>query len=434
MRLRIPWRLITGLLLLLILFFVGSYFYPRLQVVNQPFSVSDADRISSSDEVYLQLIKPDAGLLERLGLTEQEWRRQNAEPFVMTVNAHSGDIRDWDLGQRLTVLDETGTRYPVVARQALSSQHHSTWLFLIPRYNQQGEPLVDRDSGYVKFVVRDAEPGPTLREFRLDLPLSESEPGVLMAYLIIPLAVAGLLMYTVSPCAVGNFALASVIMTASSTRRQRWVNMGSFGLGYVAALLVGGTAILVLGTRLSTDPSWTRPLEITGGAIMALLGLWLLASPGWGPFASLITRLHDRLGRRLAEGRPMGPGTAFVLGVGISLGCASCVGIVGLSLLMPLLTMMGAASLAVVMAALAIIAFGYLVPFILLVTGLPEGLSLSRRLQLERWLRAASAVFLLAIGAIFLLGSSHLMTSLQWEILSWGELAVERFLGLFGVS
>lgn len=171
----------------------------------------------------------------------------------------------------------------MVARQAVSSQHHTTWLFLIPRYNQRGEPLVERDGGYVKFLVRDAGPGPEVREFRLDLPLSESSPGPLMAYLLIPLAVAGLLMYAVSPCAVGNFALASVIMTASGSRRQRWLNMASFGGGYVTALLLGGTALLVLGTRLNTDPFWTRPLEIVGGLIMALLGLWLLASPGWGP-------------------------------------------------------------------------------------------------------------------------------------------------------
>lgn len=108
-------------------------------------------------------------------------------------------------------------------------------------------------------------------------------------------------------------------------------------------------------------------------------------------------------------------------------------GIVGLSLLMPLLTLMGAASLTVVMAALGIIAFGYLIPFILVVTGLPEGLSLGRRMQLERWLRMISALLLLAIAALFLAGSSYLMTSFQWEVLGRGELAVERALELAGL-
>ena len=272
-----------------------------------------------------------------------------------------------------------------------------------------------------------------MREFKLDLPLSDSNPGFFMAYLLIPLAVAGVLMYTVSPCAMGNFALASVIMAASSGRRQRWVNMAFFGSGYVAALLLGGIAFLVLGSHLDAESIWTRRLELVGGSIMALMGLWLVFSPGWGPFTSLLNRLHDRLGRRLADGGSMGPGTSLTLGIGMSLGCASCVGIVGLALLMPLLTVMGGASLAVAMAAFAIIAFGYLVPFILVITGLPEFLTLGRRVQLEKWIRAVSGAMMLVIGAVFLVGASHLMTSLEWELMGWGQLAVELFLGLFGM-
>ncbi len=433
MRLRVPWRLLTGLTLLLLLFFLGSYFYPRLQMVTQPYAVSDAGKTTGRDDLYFQLIKPDESLLQRLGVSEDEWRRKNAEPFVFTVNTHSGDIRDWDLEGRLSVVDEKGTRYPAVVRQTLSSRHHTTWLSLVPRYDQQGGLLVDRDEGYLKFIVQDATPGPEVREFKLELPIEDSSPGFFMAYLLIPLVVAGVLMYTVSPCAMGNFALASVIMTASSGRRQRWVNMAFFGSGYVAALLLGGIAFLVLGSHLDAESIWTRRLELVGGLVMAALGLWLVASPGWGPFASLLNRLHDGLGRRLAEGKEIGPGTSFTLGVGISLGCASCVGIVGLALLMPLLTVMGAASLAVAMAAFAIIAFGYLVPFILVITGLPEGFTLGRRVKLEKWLRATSGVLMLAIAAVFLAGASHLMTSLEWELMGWGQLAVERFLGLFGV-
>lgn len=433
MRFRGPWRLVFGLALLLALFFLGSYFYPRLQVVTQPYAVSDAGQTSGRDDLYFQLIKPDEGLLERLGVSEEEWKRKNAEPFVFTVNTHSGDVRDWDLGSRVSVVDEEGTRYPVVHRQALAAQHHATWICLIPRFNEQGEPLVDRDQGSLRFVINDATPGPRVRVFDVELPLADSDPGPLMAFLVIPLAVAGVLMYTVSPCAMGNFAMASVIMASSSSRRQRWINMASFGGGYVIALLLGGIAFLVLGSRLEAEPAWTRRLELAGGLIMALLGLWLVASPGWGPFTAMMNRLHDGLGRRLAGGESLGPAACFTLGTGISLGCASCVGIVGLSLLMPLLTVMGAASLAVAMAALAIVAFGYLIPFVLVVTGLPDVLTLSRRVQVEMWLRAASGVFLLAIASIFLAGASHLMTSWEWEAMGWGQLIVERFLDLLGV-
>ncbi len=90
------------------------------------------------------------------------------------------------------------------------------------------------------------------------------------------------------------------------------------------------------------------------------------------------------------QGDGMSTAGSFILGIGLSLGCASCVGIVGLTLLMPLLTVLGAASMGVVFAAFGILAFGYLLPFVLVVTGLPEGLTLHRRVSLERWLRAGS--------------------------------------------
>lgn len=435
MRFSARWRLAAGLMLLVVLFFAGSYLYPRVQMAAQPFSVSDIGA-GGRENLYFQLVKPSGGLLHRLGVDDEDWQRQNADAYVMTVNAHSGDIRDWDLGERLSVQDESGVQYPVSVTKQLSSQHHTTWLTLVPSRDQNGELFSEREGGQLDFVIADASSDGRARVLTMPLGVDDSVTSPWMAYVVVPLAVAGVLMYSVSPCAIGNFAIASVITAASPTRRRRWTNIGAFGIGYIAALLLAGITFLILGSRIEAEPYWLRRIELVGGFVIAALGLWLLTSPGVGLFNGVMDRVYDRAGREAARADAEGGISAtgsFILGIGLSLGCASCVGIVGLTLLMPLLTMLGAASMSVVFAAFGILAFGYLLPFVLVVTGLPEGLTLRRRVSLERWLRAGSGVMMLALAALFIAGASHAMTSFEWAVMGWGEDVVSRGLQLLGI-
>lgn len=178
--------------------------------------------------------------------------------------------------------------------------------------------------------------------------------GILTAF------AAGLVSF-LSPCVLplvpgylSYVAGSSAEVSPNGTNALRWPAVGlstCFVLGFSTVFVILGASATALGQLLL---SYRRELEIVGGAIVVVFGLFML---GWARFPWLQREI--RMHPAIAGGRPV---SAYVLGLAFAFGWTPCIGPV----LGAVLTVSAAsATVAGGVSLLAIYSLGLGVPFVL---------------------------------------------------------------------
>lgn len=403
-------RFLLGLsvFLALALLVGGAYFAPELlgRLNEDPYTRTDINEIGE-ERVFFTVRYATPGYAEKLGIPEELLRRRgNSQLFVVSANVHRGALKGLTLERKVFLVDAEGRRYPSIVQPFLSSDHHKIFLAYFPRRNMRGEPLFEGEG----FFDLQIEGFSQSRTFRFATPFPpESVPNV-KNLLMLTVAVTGLLILSLSPCAISTYSFMTYIFATTTGRTRLVGKILAFGLGYTAILLLGGGFILAFSSQMTRFPALLRPVEIAAGIFVLLVALSLLlprkpASPT-PTFAERLSRAWTPEGGLVSH---------FLLGLSLAVGCLQCMGTVGLSLLLPLLAYSGLTSWFWGLTLLGIFALGLLVPFLLAAFGLEGALpSLASRVRLVKGLQWSCAVILVATGGLMVAGESMRMTSVMF--------------------
>jgi cytochrome c biogenesis protein CcdA len=258
--------LISGITLLLAVFFVGIYLVPKLQS-GSPATArqSDASRVSLSD-VFVDATYATPEFVRRVKLEPylQKWEGR-AQPVLIGINTHVGTIADLDLRGKVLVEDSNGDRYPSLGTPVVLSEHHNMYLLVFPLVDNSGQAIFAPKRGHFRLIVNHV--GKTgERVFEWKLPVVEPAPArTLASTLMLALGVIGALMVILSPCAielttyytgiiagvVSSAAIAEGGKTLPSTVRGPILrNLAAFVAGFTVLYMASGATVALLGQQL----------------------------------------------------------------------------------------------------------------------------------------------------------------------------------------
>ncbi len=409
-----------GFFLVLGFLFGAAYFTPEFisRINADPLTRTDVSATGGKERIFFTIRYATQRFMNRLGLDETELRRyKNGQLFVLSANVHSGSLMDLDLNRQIFLQDSKGREYPSIVKPFVTSNHHRVYLVWVPRYNMEGDPIFEAKDGFFDMLISGGEGIGQTRALRFETPLPSEATQDPKAVLMFLVALSGLLVLSLSPCAVATYSFITyfVASTAGGPRRV-WHKVLLFGLGYTSILVLGGGLVLFLSSSLERFPRVLRPFEVAFGLLISGVALKLLISPmerrEWGTFKFL-----EKLLRAEPEG--FGAGFWFLSGIALSIGCLQCMGSVGFALLVPLLAYAGLSNLYWGLALFGIFAIGLMAPFLITALGMEEFLpSLTKRVRLVKALQTGSAVILLAFGVFTLLGESMGMTDVMFWVLA----------------
>src|SRR5580765_3302754 len=145
---------ISGVVLLLAVFFIGIYVVPKLQS-GSPATArqSDASRVALSD-VFVDATYATPEFVKRVKLEPylQQWENR-AQPFLIGINTHVGTIADLDLRQKVSLEDSNGDRFPSMGTPVVLSEHHNMYLLVFPLVDNSGQPIFSPKRGHFRLVV-----------------------------------------------------------------------------------------------------------------------------------------------------------------------------------------------------------------------------------------------------------------------------------------
>jgi cytochrome c-type biogenesis protein len=458
----------AGMAFLFALFAAGLVLIPRYRAAH-PVSVlqrSDADR-APMDDLYLDLtlVTPEFRKTRNLERYFEGRNPASILPVLIGVNTHTGSIAHMHhLHGNFILVGPDGERYPALTSPIVLSDHHNAYMVLFPSRDGHGRFLLEKQSGRltVEAIGVGAE---KLRTFAWDLPIAPDAdvlPGRgLLPTLMLVVALLGALLVVLSPCALELTVYYSAIISCTVTesereaarvgaaraaeagRRRLYVNLASFVAGFTLLYAVSGATVGLIGAGVR------RPLgeygdvfTIVGGSFilffaMRLLGvtqaLWgflgrlcgsapriasRLAAP-WqrllAPPRLVLARL--RLRGRERSGAPGGMRAidSFLVGIGLSTACLTCM---GGAVLYPLLVYAGITSWYSGLVTLTLYSLGIALPMVFISLGFFQiRLSLAKRLGFNRALRVAGGVMMTVIGLLIVTGRERVVTDLTFRFL-----------------
>jgi cytochrome c-type biogenesis protein len=444
---------------LLALFASGLVLIPRYQSAHPPSYLqrSDANEVRL-DDLFLDvtLVTPSFLRTRKLESYLGDRRPDAVLPILVGLNTHTGDIGHMHhLPGQLTLVGPDGSRYPSLTEPIVLSQHHNAYLLLFPGRDNQGARFIDRKEGTITLEAANMGKRP-LRRFEWELPLpADPEPGAgsyLAAKLMIAVALLSALLVVLSPCALELTLYYTAIISCTVSegagrpglsdsreslgRRRLLTNLGSFVLGFTLLYAVSGATVGLIGQGMRRPLGrYGDVIPLIGGSLILFFALrvagvgtwirtrWLArgASHAEGPglFAPLwraLAFLRDR-GRRSAAGsHGMRARDSFLVGMGLSSACLSCM---GGAVLYPLLVYAGITSWYSGLITLTLYSLGIAVPMIAIALGFFRlQLSLTSRMGFNRILRLASAAMLTGIGLLILSGRERVLTDLTFRFLA----------------
>jgi cytochrome c biogenesis protein CcdA len=467
----IRWGLLAlaaGAAAMLALFAGGLVLIPRYRAAH-PMSAlqrSDADR-AAIDDMYLDLTLATPGFMQTRRLERYLGDRAPGTvlPVLVGVNTHTGSIEHMHhLHGNFFLIGPDGHRHPALTSPIVLSQHHNAYMVLFPARDDAGERFLDRTSGTIA-VEAVGVGARQVRRFAWELPivddpLETAEHHGLATTLMLGVALLGALLVVLSPCALELTLYYSAIISCTVAesaraasaaapgqavrlgRRRLLANLGSFVAGFTLLYCASGATVGLIGEGVR------RPLGDYGGAIQlvggglilffalrvldvnrALVRGWERAS-GTVPSLARVGRAWDRvmahprrtvarlrLGarRNASDGRSMRPIDSFLVGIGLSTSCLTCM---GGAVLYPLLVYAGITSWYWGLVTLGLYSLGIALPMVLISLGFFQvRLSLESRLGVNRVLRAVSGTVLAAIALLILTGRERIVTDLTFRFL-----------------
>jgi cytochrome c biogenesis protein CcdA len=297
-------------------------------------------------------------------------------PFLVGLNTHRGSISHMHhLDGEMFLISPDGTRYPSLSEPIVLSQHHNAYMLLFPSRDQRGERFLEGASGslVVEAVGIGAE---AVRRFEWALPLTDARaPGLgggFVPALMLLVALAGALLVVLSPCALELSLYYSAIISCTVTegereaarvgsgpvaaagRRRILVNLGAFVLGFTLLYAISGATVGLIGEGVRQPlGEYGEIIPMLGGALILFFALKVMG------LGELIGRLLARAGRPAAmvrhnpgflsrllaapgrfltglrkgaqarsreHGGVMRPRDSFLVGVGLSSACLTCMG------------------------------------------------------------------------------------------------------------
>lgn len=442
------------------LFASGLVLIPRYQATHPPSYLqrSDADRVRV-DDLYLDvtLVTPSFLRSRKLEPYLGERDPDSVLPVLVGLNTHTGDIGHMHhLPGRLELVDPDGRRYPALTEPIVLSQHHNAYMLLFPGRSQDGSRFVEMERGTLA-VEASGMGKAALRRFEWALPLPlGAEPGsgtTLAANLMLGVALLSALLVVLSPCALELTLYYTAIISCTVSqgaeaartseaagKKRLYANLGSFIAGFTLLYAASGATVGLIGEGVR-EPlgEYGEILPLVGGLlilvfalkvagagrVLARLGLGAIDhAPTGGPLGPVWRGLAaiGRRGRK-ASGREGGMRArdSFLVGMGLSSACLSCM---GGAVLYPLLVYAGITSWYSGLITLTLYSLGIAVPMVLIALGFFRiELSLQSRLGFHRFLRYASALMLAGIGLLILSGNERILTDVTFrflaEVSSW---------------
>ncbi len=458
----------VGIGLLLALFTAGLVMIPRYQAANPPSALqrSDADRVRL-DDLYLDLTLVTPSFLQDRNLERYFGDRdpESVLPLLVGLNAHTGDIGHMrEFPGAVSLIGPDGNRYPAITEPIVMSQHHNAYMLLFPARANTGDRFLDYQEGVL--AVEATEMGMTpLRRYEWSLPLvNGASAGGLASRLMLTVALLSALIVVLSPCALELTLYYTAIISCTVTegereaataggvdpaivgRRRVMINLASFVGGFTLLYAASGATVGLIGAGVR------QPLGEYGGAIQVFAGsvillfavrvagldrwVWTRLSPylgfvrgrststaynhgGNGPMAKLasgLKALRLRGQARAAAGRGMRAWDSFLVGMGLSSACLSCM---GGAVLYPLLVYAGITSWLSGMITLGLYSLAIAVPMVFIALGFFRiRMSLAKRVGVNRVLRLASATMLAGIGLLILSGNERIITDVTFRLLA----------------
>jgi cytochrome c-type biogenesis protein len=459
----------AGASLLVVAFALGLYFLPRFQAAHPPTALqrSDANR-TQLDDLYLDLTLATPSFVEsrRLGRYLGDRDPRLVLPILVGLNTHTGTIEHLHhLPGGVTLIGPDERRYPAISEPIVLSQHHNAYLLLFPASDHRGEAFLGLEEGALAVEASDFG-RQSLRRFEWQLPIVDP-PGSGASWttrLTLLLALSSALLIVLSPCALELSLYYAAIVSCTITegereadhsasdplevgRRRVWLNLASFVVGFTLLYAVAGATVGLLGEGVRRPlGEYGEWLPRLGGLLIVLfairvsgLSAWLDRArahrphPGnaakagvvattnrWQQLYSLPRRtlagLRYRGRDRVRAGCGMRARDSFLVGLGLSSACLTCM---GGAVLYPLLVYAGITSWFSGLVTLTLYSLAIALPMLAIALGFVRiRMSLRRRWGLSQALRWASAALLFSIGLILALGYERIITDVTFRTMA----------------
>ncbi len=408
--------LAAGFIVVLLLLAAGYRFGTGLDLGTQggTITASDAEACAALGcDVHFTATLATRAYAERLGVWDEiEPRIRMAEAFVVSATSHAGSVRQLSLENRL-FLRQDGIVYPAVGRPLGISTHHNTYLVFFPRYDMQGRPLLDRQTGQLALLVRDVDIPERSLSFHYPLFATNVARLALPQVLMVVGAAMAALLFGCTPCLVGSLMVGSLATGTTTRQSQPLARLKSALIRqtiiYLAALIAMYLAVAVAVGLFKLRGDAFRPVEVAGGLVLLVVGLslfrgttlaWRLRTVLSGLVASTLLRgsSNGSDDRRLSPS--LGQGSASAMGASLAMVC-SVAGAPTLStaMLLPLLVYAGLSEPIWAFLILSAYLVVSAIPFFFVAVGLGEFM-LTASARMQGVLTTVSAVMLIGLGAL----------------------------------
>lgn len=467
---RASWGLLAvgvGLLILFVLFAGGLVLIPRYRAAHPVSALQRSDANTSQiDDLYLDLTLVTPAFLQSRHLDRYFEGREPATilPVLVGVNTHTGSIEHMHhLHGSFFLVGPDGERYPSLTSPIVLSEHHNAYMVLFPARDNHGRRFLEMNAGAIAVEATRVGAKPT-RRFEWRLPIVDDLDGAakhgMAGTLMLAVALVGALLVILSPCALELTMYYSAIISCTVTqserdaaaaggdaaarigRRRLLVNLASFVAGFTLLYAASGATVGLIGEGVRKplgEYGWL--IQLVGGSLILFFALRILGAgerlrrltgrflragdhprnarsvraPALVSPQRLFARLRLRGRQRAAAGDGMRAVDSFLVGIGLSTSCLTCM---GGAVLYPLLVYAGITSWYSGLITLALYSLGIAVPMVCISLGFFQiRLSLARKLGFNRALRTASGVILAGIGLLVLSGRERIVTDVTFRFL-----------------
>lgn len=457
--------LAAGVLMLLLLFAGGLVMIPRYRAIHPPTPLqqSDADRVRV-DDIYLDLTLVTPSFMRTRHLERYVDHDLKAVlPILVGINTHRGDISHMHhLHGSFFLIGSKGERYPSLSAPIVLSEHHDAYLVLFPSRDNSGRAFLSAGAG--KLVVEAFDVGARpVRHFEWKMPIESGaerllRPHDLVSTLALAVALVSALIVVLSPCALEltlyysaiisctvadgerAAALSGSAVSAAAGRRRLLVNLASFVGGFTLLYAASGATVGLIGEGVRMPlGQYGTVVQVIGGSLILLFAMRVM---GAGEFirarigslpkfslpsragelrkivslpASMLARARAAGMRRRAEHGSMRAIDSFLVGLGLSTSCLTCM---GGAVLYPLLVYAGITSWYSGLITLGLYSLAIAVPMVFIALGFFQlRMSLRSKVGFNRWLRRLSGAMLAGIAILVISGHERIMTDITFAML-----------------
>ena len=461
----IRWNLlavISAAVFLFALFAAGMVLIPRYQAVHpiNELQRSDADKVQV-DDIYLDTTLVTPSFLKERHLQRYVGHRDPSTvlPVLLGLNTHKGTVEHMHhMGGHFIFTGPDGAQYPAITEPIVLTQHHNAYMVLFPAKDNRGQNFLDMQSGKLKIEVMGVG-AKEMREFEWQLPVHDSPiKNGTVATLMLAVALIGALLIVLSPCALElSFYYSAIISctvaegerqaaltegseSARAGRRRILTNLAAFIAGFTSLYAISGASVGLIGQGVRRPlGQYAGIIQIIGGSFILLFafrvfGLDRYLKNLFEGFKNRSTRLkivavqkqassvrrlltwlrmRGMANSKIAGG--MRPRDSFMVGMGLSSACLTCM---GGAVLYPLLVYAGITSWISGLLTLTLYSLGIALPMVFIALGFFNiRMSLVKRLGFNRILRMASGLMLAIIGLLIISGHERIITDLAFGML-----------------